>query len=171
MNKVILVGNVSLKKELKKTGKGTSVININLATNEKYRDSEGEAQQHTDYHSLTIYGKLAEIADKHVEVGATIAVGGHLSYGSYEKDDQTHYTTSVVVEDLEFHSAKKSGRKDNSDDCQSADGAKEKEKGKEKPKAGSPCPQCGTGKLKKKSGANGGFLGCDNFPLCKYVAA
>lgn len=66
MNKVILVGNVSSMGDLAKTKSGKDVINMSLATNEKYKSEQGEAKQHTDFHSLTLYGKIAEIASKHV---------------------------------------------------------------------------------------------------------
>jgi single-strand DNA-binding protein len=163
MNKVIVVGHVSKKGELIKTAKGTAILNINLATNERYRDNEGNVKQHTDFHALTLFGKHAESADRHVAVGTGLAVEGHLNYSEYEKEGQKHRRTSIIVDKYEFVGAKKKEGTTASDKSEkSVETAPEI-------KEGDQCPSCKTGTVKKKNGKNGGFWGCSNYPECRFI--
>lgn len=107
MNKVILVGNVSKKGDLIKTKNDVSVLNLGFATNERYRDSEGSIKQHADYHSVTLFGKHADSAEKHISVGTALVIEGHLSYSEYEREGQKHKKASIIVEKYEFVGAKK----------------------------------------------------------------
>ena len=164
MNKVILVGNVSTKGELKPAGK-TQVINLGFATNERYKDAAGNQKQHADFHNLAFFGKLAETAAKHVNVGATLTIEGHISYSNYEKEGQKHTVASIVVEKMEFH-----GKKAASGSAPPAPAnQRQQEKPKGKLKEGDSCPKCSTGKIVKKSGQNGGFLACDGYPNCRHI--
>jgi single-strand DNA-binding protein len=100
MNKVILQGSVGADPELRYGANGSAVLNIRLATNDRYKNKEGEWQDSTAWHRVVVFGKQAEFLSKTVVKGAPIMLEGKLNYGSYEKDGVKHYTTDVVAHDV-----------------------------------------------------------------------
>ena len=66
INKVILVGNLGADPELRYTGSGTAVCNIRLATNESYKDSNGDMVEKTEWHSIVAWARLAEICGEYL---------------------------------------------------------------------------------------------------------
>lgn len=153
MNKTILIGNVGSKSEVRKSKKGTSIINLTLATEERYKDKDGSLKKLTDWHNLTFFAKLADVVDKYIEVGATICVEGSSHTEKYEKDGITRYNTHISVEKMEMLSSKKS--------------KKEQPATPPQPKPGDKCPKCDTGTMQLKTGTKGEFLACDQYPTCK----
>lgn len=101
MNRLTLLGNVG-NVEFKTTEKGTSILKFSLATNKKWKNDAGELQERTDWHRCTLFGKRAESLQEYVTKGKKLLVEGELQYGSYEKDNVKHYTTDVIVSDVEF---------------------------------------------------------------------
>ena len=77
------------------------IINFNIATNEIYRDSNGEKQSETTWHRLVAWGKQAEIAENYLKKGSEIAVEGKLTNRSYDdKKGEKQYITEIVVNSL-----------------------------------------------------------------------
>jgi len=98
VNKVILVGNVGRDPDVRETKSGTKVVNLSLATNRPpYGDDNVER---TDWHRLTLWTRLAQFAEEHLEKGDRIYVEGTLEYDTYERDGMTIPTADVVVREL-----------------------------------------------------------------------
>lgn len=100
-NRVQLIGNLGQAPEVKQLESGKQVARLSLATNEVYRKENGEKVTETHWHSLTAWGKLAEIAQKYLTKGSEIAIEGRLTYREYtDKDGIKRYATEIVVTDL-----------------------------------------------------------------------
>jgi len=97
VNKLILVGHVGRDPEVHETKTGKRVAHFSLATN-RYRP-EGE-EERTDWHRLTLWGKLAQFAEDYVKVGDRVYVEGRVEYDSYERDGVTIPSSEVVVREL-----------------------------------------------------------------------
>lgn len=99
MNKVILQGSVGSDPELRYAASGSAILNIRLATNERFKKGD-EWQETTSWHRVVVFGKQAENLSKIVVKGSPVMIEGKLNYGSYEKDGVKHYTTDVVANDV-----------------------------------------------------------------------
>lgn len=97
LNKVMLIGHLGKDPELKYTPGGAAVASFSLATNESYKDKEGNQQEKTEWHRLVVWNKQAEIAAEYLKKGQQVFVEGKLQTRSWEKDGQKHYMTEVVV--------------------------------------------------------------------------
>lgn len=96
INKVILVGNLGRDPEVRYTQNGNAVANLNLATNEVWKDKSGERQERTEWHRVVVWGKQAEIAKEYLTKGSQIYVEGSLQTRQWEdKDKQKRYTTEI----------------------------------------------------------------------------
>jgi single-strand DNA-binding protein len=97
VNKVILVGNLGQDPELKYTPSGAAVTNFTLATNEVWKDNEGNSQERTEWHRIVLWRKQAEFAGEWLKKGRKIYVEGRLQTRSWEdKEGIKRYTTEVV---------------------------------------------------------------------------
>jgi single-strand DNA-binding protein len=100
-NKVQLIGNLGNAPEVKTFESGKKVANFRMATTEVYRNAKGEKVKETQWHNLVMWGKLAEIAEKHLTVGKEVAVEGKLVNRSYnDKEGNTKYITEIQVNEL-----------------------------------------------------------------------
>ena len=100
VNKVILLGNVGKDPEVRETN-GGSVANLKLATSEKYTDKNGQKQENTEWHSLVVYGKLADVVSKYVNKGDKLYVEGAITTKKWkDKEGNDRYTTEIKVRDL-----------------------------------------------------------------------
>lgn len=101
VNKVILIGNLGKDPELKHTSNGTAVATMTVATNERYKDKNGEWQDKTEWHTVVLWQRLAEIAAEYLKKGRSVYVEGRLQTRSWEdKQGQKRYTTEIVASDL-----------------------------------------------------------------------
>jgi single-strand DNA-binding protein len=102
VNKVILIGNLGKDPELKYTPSGTPVAKFSLATNDRYKDKDGNWQDRTEWHNITAWARTAEIAGEYLKKGGKVYIEGSLRTHSW--DDKTtgqkKYMTEVVVNDL-----------------------------------------------------------------------
>jgi single-strand DNA-binding protein len=100
-NKVQLIGNVGNEPEITNLESGKKVAKFSMATNEFYKNSEGEKQQDTQWHNILAWGKIAEIVEKYVGKGKEVALEGKLTSRSYEtKEGEKRYVTEVVVDEI-----------------------------------------------------------------------
>jgi single-strand DNA-binding protein len=107
-NKVQLIGHVGNEPEVKITEKGKKWVRFSLATNETYRNAQGEKITETQWHQLVAWGKVAEIAEKYLPKGKEVAVEGKLVNRSYtDKDGIKRYTTEILVSEILLLGAKK----------------------------------------------------------------
>ncbi|MDO7136030.1 single-stranded DNA-binding protein [Algibacter lectus] len=100
-NKVQLIGNVGNEPEITNLESGKKVAKFSMATNEFYKNPEGEKQQDTQWHNIVAWGKIAEIVEKYVGKGKEVALEGKLTSRSYEtKEGEKRYVTEVVVDEI-----------------------------------------------------------------------
>ena len=103
VNKVILVGHLGGDPESRFTQGGTAVATFSVATNESRKNSEGNWEDHTEWHRCVLFGKQAETAAEYVKKGQMVYVEGRLQTRSWEdKDGLTRYTTEVICDSLEM---------------------------------------------------------------------
>ena len=98
VNKVILIGNLGKDPEVKYTPQGTPVAKLTLATNESYKDKDGQWQEKTEWHNVVLWQRLAEIAGEYLKKGSKVYVEGRLQTRSWEdkQTNQKRYMTEVV---------------------------------------------------------------------------
>jgi len=100
-NKVQLIGHMGSKIELKTLESGKILGNVNIATNETYKNQKGEKITETTWHRLVIWGKNAELLDKYTDKGSEIAIEGKISNRDYtDKDGVKRYITEIVVNEI-----------------------------------------------------------------------
>ena len=100
-NKVQLIGNVGQEPAITNLESGKKVARLSMATNENYKNSKGEKQTDTNWHTLVAWGKTAEIIEKYVTKGKEIAIEGKLTTRSYEtKEGEKRYVTEVLVNEI-----------------------------------------------------------------------
>lgn len=108
INKVILIGNLGSDPELRATISGTYIANVNLATSYNWKDKQtGETKEHTEWHKLVFYNRLADVVGKYLSKGHKIYVEGHLRTRKWQ--DQTgidHYVTEVIVDEMQMLGSK-----------------------------------------------------------------
>ncbi|WP_456378738.1 single-stranded DNA-binding protein [Lutibacter sp.] len=100
-NKVQLIGNLGNNPEIITLDSGKKLAKFSLATNETYKNAQGEKVTDTQWHNLVAWNKTAELAEKYLEKGKEIAIEGKLTSRSYEaKDGTKKYITEIVVNEL-----------------------------------------------------------------------
>ncbi len=100
-NKVQLIGNLGNDPEIVKLESGRLLAKFSIATNESYKNAEGEKVTDTQWHNVVAWGKTAEIIEKYVTKGKEVAIEGKLTSRSYDdKDGQKRYITEVVCNEL-----------------------------------------------------------------------
>ncbi|HEX6334571.1 MAG TPA: single-stranded DNA-binding protein, partial [Flavisolibacter sp.] len=97
-NKVQLIGNLGHAPEIRTTENGKKLARFSVATNESYRNSNGEKVVETQWHNVVAWGKVAEIAEKYLNKGSEVALEGKLVSRSYnDKEGVKKYVTEVQV--------------------------------------------------------------------------
>ncbi|ELY6201185.1 single-stranded DNA-binding protein [Cronobacter sakazakii] len=99
VNKVILVGNLGQDPEVRYLPNGGTVANLRLATSESWRDKQtGEMKEVTEWHSVVLYGKLAEVAGEYLRKGSQVYIEGQLRTRKWQaQDGSDRYSTEVAV--------------------------------------------------------------------------
>ena len=99
INKVILVGNLGAKPEIKYASNGNAISNLSIATSESWTDkSTGQKQERTEWHRVSLFGKVAEIAGQYLDKGSKVYVEGKLQTRKWQdQNGQDRYTTEVVI--------------------------------------------------------------------------
>ena len=100
VNKVILIGNLGQDPETRYTPNGNAVVNLNLATDESYKDRQtGQLVPKTEWHRIVMFGKIAEVAGQYLRKGSKVYIEGKLQTRKWtNKEGQDVYTTEVVVD-------------------------------------------------------------------------
>lgn len=110
VNKVILIGNLGKDPETRYMPNGDAVTNITLATTETWKDKNGEKQEKTEWHRVTFYRKLAEIAGEYLKKGRSVYVEGRLETRKWtDKAGVERYTTDVIATDMKMLGSKPGG--------------------------------------------------------------
>lgn len=104
INKVILVGNLGADPETRYTASGAAITSIRIATSEAWKDKQtGEPQERTEWHSITFFGRLAEIAGEYLRKGSQVYVEGKLQTDKWQdKDGNDRYTTKIIANEMQM---------------------------------------------------------------------
>ena len=102
LNKVMLIGNLGKDPELRYTTSGVAVATFTLATNESWRDQDGNTQERTEWHNIVAWRKLAEICGEWLKKGKKIYIEGRIQTRSYDdKNTGTRrYITEIVADNM-----------------------------------------------------------------------
>ena len=104
INKVILIGNVGQDPETRYMPNGKAVTNLRVATSESWKDKQtGEQREQTEWHSIVMYDRLAEIAAEYLRKGSQVYFAGALRTRKWEdKEGRTRYTTEIVANEMQL---------------------------------------------------------------------
>lgn len=108
VNKVILIGHIGKDPEVRHLDSGVAVASFSLATNESYTDKSGNKVTNTEWHNVSVFGKLADVIEKWCKQGQLIYVEGKLKTDSYEKNGEKRYSTKVICSEFRFLGSGKS---------------------------------------------------------------
>jgi single-strand DNA-binding protein len=100
-NRVMLIGNLGQDPEIKTLESGKKVAHFTIATNDAYKNTDGQKIEETTWHNIVAWNGLAERAARFLKKGREVAVDGRLVYRSYEdKKGVTKYTTEIVLNEI-----------------------------------------------------------------------
>ncbi len=107
LNKVFLIGNLTRDPELRYTPSGTAIVGFGIAINRTWTGPDGEKKEDVCYVDINMFGKRAEVIEKHFSKGNPIFIEGRLQFQQWEtKDGQKRNALRVVAEDFQFIGAK-----------------------------------------------------------------
>ena len=96
INKAMIIGRLGADPELRYTQNNTAVANMSVATSEKYKDSNGDLQENTEWHRIVVWGRLAEICHQYLKKGSLAYFEGPIQTRSWEdKEGQKQYMTEI----------------------------------------------------------------------------
>lgn len=112
INKVILVGNLGRDPEVRYLPSGDAVVNISIATTDKWKDKQtGEAKETTEWHKVNFFGKLADIVGQYLKKGSTIYIEGSIHTRKYtDKDGAEKYSTEIKGSSMQMLGGKTEGQ-------------------------------------------------------------
>ena len=103
VNKVILLGNLGRDPETRYTTGGDAVTNLRIATTETWKDKSGEKQEKTEWHSVVLFGRQAEIAGEYLKKGRSVYIEGRLQTRKYtDKEGIEKYSTEIVGDRMQL---------------------------------------------------------------------
>jgi len=105
VNKVILVGNLGADPVVRHTQDGKPIVNLSIATSESWRDkASGERKERTEWHNITLWGKLAEIAGEYLKKGSQVYVEGQLRTRKYQDKEtgKDRYSTEIRADRMQM---------------------------------------------------------------------
>ena len=110
LNKVMLIGNLGKDPEVRYTAGGTAVASFSIATTEKFKGKSGDWEEKTEWHNITLWARLAEIAGEYLSKGKTVYIEGRLQTRKWQdKEGKDRYTTEIVGEKMQMLSGKGEG--------------------------------------------------------------
>jgi single-strand DNA-binding protein len=103
VNKAILVGRLGRDPETRFTSGGQAVCNFTMATDQTYKDRNGERQKRTEWHRIVLWGKLAELAQQYLKKGSLVFIEGRIQTRQWDdREGQKRNTTEIVGTDMRF---------------------------------------------------------------------
>lgn len=103
VNKIIVLGNLTKDPEVRYLPSGDSVANVTIATNSKYKSKTGELVEESEFHRVTFFGKLAEIAGQYLKKGRPVYVEGRIKTRKYtDKDGAEKYATDIIANEMQL---------------------------------------------------------------------
>jgi single-strand DNA-binding protein len=142
INKVILVGNLGNDPETKYTQGGMAVTKASLATTSVRKDRDGNQQEKTEWHRVTFFGKLGEIAGEYLRKGSQVYVEGRITYSELTGDDgQKRYFTDIIADEMQMLGGRGEGGGGGSYDRGSRPQRQEQGGGQQQARRPAPAPQ------------------------------
>ncbi len=103
VNKVILLGNLGRDPETRYTTGGDAVTNLRIATTEQWKDKSGEKQEKTEWHSVVLFGRQAEVAGEYLKKGRSVYIEGRLQTRKWtDKEGVEKYSTEIVADRMQL---------------------------------------------------------------------
>lgn len=103
VNKVIIVGNLGNDPEVRYMPNGNAVANLSVATSESWKDQQGQQQSKTEWHKVTMYRKLAEIAGEYLKKGSQVFIEGKLQTRKWQdQQGNDKYTTEIIADNMQM---------------------------------------------------------------------
>ncbi len=110
VNKVILIGNLGRDPETRYTTGGDAVTNLRIATTEAWKDKSGEKQEKTEWHTVVLFGRQAEVAGEYLKKGRPVYIEGRLQTRKYtDKEGVEKYSTEVVADRMQLLGGREGG--------------------------------------------------------------
>jgi single-strand DNA-binding protein len=111
VNKVIVVGNLGQDPDNRYMPSGAAVTNLRIATNESWKDKQtGEQKDRTEWHSVAMFGRLAEIAAEYLRKGSQVYIEGKLRTRKWQdKDGNDRYTTEIIADEMQMLGSNRAG--------------------------------------------------------------
>jgi len=111
VNKVILIGRLGADPEVRYTPDGTMVVNFRIATNETYKNKQGEKISKTEWHRIVVFGRLAEICGNYLGKGRLVFIEGKLQTRTWDdKDGNKRSTTEILASNMQMLESRGQGR-------------------------------------------------------------
>ncbi len=104
VNKVIIIGNLGQDPDTRYMPSGSAVTNLRVATNESWKDKQtGEQKDRTEWHSIAMFGRLAEISAEYLRKGSQVYIEGKLRTRKWQdKQGNDRYTTEIVADEMQM---------------------------------------------------------------------
>lgn len=103
VNKAIIVGTLGRDPEVSYMNNGDAICNLSVATSERWKDKSGEKQERTEWHRISMFGKLAEIAGRYLAKGSSVYLEGKLQTRKWtDKDGVEKYTTEIIADRMQM---------------------------------------------------------------------
>jgi single-strand DNA-binding protein len=110
VNKVILVGNLGRDPEMRYMPSGDAIASFSVATTDNWKDKNGQKQERTEWHRISMFGKLAEIAGEYLKKGSSVYIEGRLQTRKWQdKEGNERQTTEVVADRMQMLGGRSSG--------------------------------------------------------------
>ncbi|MFQ5981988.1 MAG: single-stranded DNA-binding protein [Woeseiaceae bacterium] len=108
VNKVIVIGNLGQDPDTRYMPSGSAVTNLRVATNESWKDKQtGEQKDRTEWHSVAMFGRLAEIAAEYLRKGSQVYIEGKLRTRKWQdRDGNDRYTTEIIADEMQMLGAR-----------------------------------------------------------------
>lgn len=100
LNRATIMGRLGNDPEVRTTASGTKLARISVATSRKWKDRSGGEQESTQWHRVTLWDRLADIAEQYLHKGDRVYVEGRIEYSTSEHEGQTRHWTEIVAQEL-----------------------------------------------------------------------
>ncbi|PKY09834.1 single-stranded DNA-binding protein [Acidithiobacillus marinus] len=113
VNKAIILGNLGQDPEMHYSSSGKAIVNLSVATSEKFKDRDGNSNERTEWHRIVLFGRQAEVAGEYLRKGSTAYFEGRLQTRKWEdRDGVERYTTEIVCDRMQLIGSAKGGNGD-----------------------------------------------------------
>ena len=119
INKAILVGNLGADPEVRYTQSGAAVANFTVATTEKWKGSDGQMQEQTEWHRIVAFARLGEICGEYLSKGSKVYIEGRIQTRKWkDRDSNDRYTTEIVAREMKMLDSRGGSSAGNNDQFQ-----------------------------------------------------